>query len=71
MATYERGTEAKGMPYMREETDEVIKGYRADAETICPACSEEEELEEMTKGDVLTENDLEEESFCARCKQRL
>ena len=48
----------------------MIKGYRVDDETICPACMEEE-LEDMTKGDVLTENDLEEESFCARYKQRL
>jgi len=55
----------------REEMDEVIKGYRVDDETICPACMEEEELEEITKGDVLTDDDLEEETFCARCKQRL
>jgi len=48
----------------------VIKGYRVDGEPICTACTEEE-LEEITKGDVLIENDLEEASFCARCKQRL
>ena len=59
------------MAYRREERDEEIKGYRVDDETICPACTEEEELEEVTKGDVLTENDLEEESFCAWCKRRL
>ena len=59
------------MAYRREERDEEIKGYRVDDETLCPACTEEEELEEIAKGDVLTENDLEEETFCARCKQRL
>ena len=59
------------MAYKREEKDDVIKGYRVDGETICPACMEEEELEEITKGDALTEDDLEEESFCARCMQRL
>ena len=60
------------MAYRHEEKDEVIKEYLVDGETICPACIEEEELEEITKGDVLTENDLEEEPFfCARCKKRL
>ena len=59
------------MAYRHEEKDEVIKGYLVDDETICPACMEEEEVEEMSKGDVLTEDDLEEETFCARCKQRL
>ncbi len=58
------------MAYRREERDEEIKGYRVDVETICPACTEEE-LEEITKGDVLTEDDLEKETFYARCKQRL
>ena len=71
MATHEAGTEVKRVVYRHEEKDEVIKGYRVDDETICPACTEEEELEEITKGDVLTENDLEEESYCARCKRRL
>jgi len=71
MATYETETEVKRMPYRREDKDEVIKGYVVDGETICPACMEEEELEEMTKEDVLTEDELKEESFCARCKQRL
>ncbi len=71
MATCEAGTEVERMAYRHEEKDEVIKGYRVGGETICPACTEEEELEEITKGDVLTENDLEEESFCGRCKRRL
>ena len=71
MATYETGTEVKGMPYRRGDTDEEIRGYRMDSETICPACLEEEEFEEITKGVVLTEDDLEEETFCARCKQLL
>jgi hypothetical protein len=71
MATCEIGTEVRRMPSRREDKDEEIRGYVVDGETICPACMEEEELEEMTKGDVLTENDLEEESFCPRCKQRL
>ena len=71
MATYKTATEIRGMAYRHEEKDEVIKGYRVNDETICPGCMEEEELEEITKGDVLTENDLEEETFCARCKQRL
>ena len=48
----------------------MIKGYRVEDEPICPACMEGEE-EEVTKGDVLTEDDLEEETFCAWCKQRL
>jgi len=47
------------------------RGYLVDAEIICPSCLEEEELEEVTKGNVLTEDDLEKETFCARCKQRL
>ena len=59
------------MAYRHEEKDEVIRGYRVGNETICPACMEEEELEKITKGDVLTQDDLEEETFCARCKQRL
>lgn len=59
------------MPSQREDKDEEIRGYVVDGETICPACMEEEELEEMTKENVLTEDDLEEETFCARCKQRL
>ena len=58
------------MACRHEEKGEVIRGYRVDGETICPACTEEE-LEEITKGDVLTENDLEEESFCTPCKRRL
>lgn len=58
------------MAYQHEEKDEVIKGYRVDHETICPGCLEEE-LEEMTRGDVLTEDDLEEELFWTRCHQRL
>ena len=59
------------MVYRHEEKDEVIKGYRVDDEPICPACVEEEELEEVTKADVLTEDDLEDETFCARCERRL
>ncbi len=58
MGAYERGTELKRMAYRREEKDEVIKGYRVDGEAISLACTEEEELEEITKGDVLTENGL-------------
>ena len=59
------------MPYRREDKEEEIRGYVVDGETICPACTEEEELEEMTKEDVLTEDDLKEKPFCARCKQGL
>ena len=57
MAAYETVTEGKGLADKREEKDDVIKGYRVDSETICPACREEEELDEITKGDVLTGND--------------
>jgi len=49
----------------------MIKGYSVNDEIVCPVCMEEEELEEMTKGDVLTEDDLEGETSCARCRQRL
>ena len=66
-----QGTEVKRVPSQREDKDEEIRGYVVDGETICPACMEEEELEEMTKENVLTEDDLEEETVCARCKQRL
>ena len=59
------------MPYSREDKDEKIRGYVVDGETICPACTEEEELEEVTKENVLVEDNLKEETFCARCKQRL
>jgi hypothetical protein len=41
------------MAYRHEEKDEVIRGYLADDDPIYPACMEEE-LEEATKGDVLT-----------------
>jgi len=59
------------MAYRHKEKGEVIKGYSVNDEMVCPVCMEEEELEEMTRGDVLTEDDLEEETSCARCRQRL
>ena len=59
------------MSSRREDKDEEIRGYVVDGETICPACTEEEELEEMTKTDALSDDDLAGETFCARCKQRL
>ena len=32
-----------------------VKGFRIEGEIVCPDCIEEEEIEEMTKSNLLTE----------------
>lgn len=59
----------KVMPYQRDE--EGVRGFRIEDEIVCPNCIEEEEIEEMTKGNLLTEDDLEDEIFCDRCRRKL
>ena len=46
----------KRMPYQRDE--EGGMGFRIEDEIVCPDCIEEEELEEMTKSNLLTEMTL-------------
>jgi hypothetical protein len=65
----DEGEGGKVMPYQRH--DEEVRGFRIEDEIVCPDCIEEEEIEEMTKGNLLTEDDLEDESFCDRCKRKL
>jgi hypothetical protein len=63
------GEGGKVMPYQRDE--EGVRGFRIEDEIVCPNCIEEEEIEEMTKGNLLTEDDLEDEIFCDRCNRKL
>ena len=57
------------MPYQRDE--EGVRGFRIEDEIVCPDCIEEEEIEEITKSDLLTEDDLEGEISCDRCRRKL
>ena len=47
-----RGERGKVMPYQRDE--EGVRGFRIEDEIVCPDCIEEEEIEEITKSDLLT-----------------
>ena len=57
------------MPYQRYE--EGVRGFRIEDEIVCPDCIEEEEIEEITKSDLLTEDDLEDETLCDRYRRKL
>ena len=56
------------MPYQRD--DQEVRGFRIEDEIVCPDCIEEE-IEEMTESNLLTEDDLEDEIFCDRCRRKL
>ena len=57
------------MPYQRD--GEEVRGFRIEDEIVCPDCIEEEEIEEMTESNLLTEDDLEGEISCDRCRRKL
>ena len=55
-----------------QQDDKGIRGFGIEGELVCPDCIEDEELEEMTERDILTENAIgQKEYFCVRCKRKL
>ena len=58
------------MGYRRD--DKGIRGFGIVGELVCPDCIEDEELEERTERDILTENTIgQKEYLCVRCKRKL
>ena len=51
--------------------NEDIKWYQIGEGIVCVDCSTDDDLKEITEGDVHTEEDDESMIFCDRCKKQI